>query len=147
MTLQNLLGRTLEKIEPNRQQTIRLLDAAKRNLADAQITTLSRENQFDAAYKSIMQLATLALHVNGYRTLTSRPGHHQTVIQTLSQTIGLPIEEMIVLDALRKQRNLLDYSGDLVPDSTVQECVMSAKALLLQVTKWLEENMPRNNPT
>lgn len=106
MTLQNLLGVSLDAVRPDREQAMRLLAAAERNLADAQLAALSNENRFDAAYKAIMQLAMLALHANGFRTLTSRPGHHQTAIQTLPQTIGLPVERMIVLDALRKQRNL-----------------------------------------
>jgi hypothetical protein len=114
MTLQNLLGVSLDAVRPDREQAMRLLAAAERNLADAQLAALSNENRFDAAYKAIMQLAMLALHANGFRTLTSRPGHHQTAIQTLPQTIGLPVERMIVLDALRKQRNLSDYSGDVV---------------------------------
>ncbi|WP_241021077.1 DNA-binding protein [Burkholderia sp. Ac-20344] len=113
MTLQNLLGISLDAVQPDREQATRLLSAAERNLADAQLAGLSNENRFDAAYKAIMQLAMLALHANGFRTLTSRPGHHQTAIQTLPRTIGLPVERMIVLDALRKQRNLSDYSGDV----------------------------------
>jgi len=43
-------------------------------LLDARLDALSQENRFDAAYKAIMQLAMLALHANGFRTLTSRPG-------------------------------------------------------------------------
>ncbi|WP_258180506.1 hypothetical protein [Burkholderia multivorans] len=88
MTLQNLLGISLEAIEPDRAQVTRLLAAAERNLTDARLVGLSNENRFDAAYKAIMQLAMLALHANGFRPLTSRLGHHQTAIQTLSQTIG-----------------------------------------------------------
>jgi len=34
-------------------------------------------------------------------------------IQTLPLTVGLPQPKVILLDALRKQRNLADYSGDL----------------------------------
>jgi hypothetical protein len=86
MSLQNLLGISLEAVEPNAQQVALLLAAADRNIADAQITKLSEENQFDAAYKAIMQLAMLGLLANGYRTLTSKPGHHQTAIQTLALT-------------------------------------------------------------
>jgi len=59
MTLENLLGLTLEKITPNRQQITLLLSAAKRNLVDAEIPNLSNENKFDAAYKGIMQLSGL----------------------------------------------------------------------------------------
>ncbi|MBU9126931.1 DNA-binding protein [Burkholderia multivorans] len=142
MTLQNLLGISLEAIEPDRAQVMRLLAAAERNLTDARLAGLSNENRFDAAYKAIMQLAMLALHANGFRSLTSRPGHHQTAIQTLSQTIGLPVGRMIVLDALRKQRNLSDYSGDVVPMSAVDECFDSAAALMADVKAWLVANKP-----
>ncbi|SOE46946.1 hypothetical protein ODI_R0553 [Orrella dioscoreae] len=39
--------------------------AANRNIADARIASLSEENQFDAAYKAIMQLAMVGLLANG----------------------------------------------------------------------------------
>jgi len=86
----------------------RLLSAAKLNIADAHVKEISAENRFDAAYKAIMQLANTALQANGFRTLTSKPGHHMTMIQTLTQTIGLDKQQVIVLDALRKQRNVAD---------------------------------------
>jgi len=142
MTLQNLLGISLDSIAPNRETIARLLAAAQRNLLDARLDALSQENRFDAAYKAIMQLAMLALNANGFRTLTSRPGHHQTAIQSLTLTIGLSTDRMIVLDALRKQRNLSDYSGDLVTDAAVRECMSSATALLADVQKWLTVNRP-----
>lgn len=80
MTLDNLLGRMLEKMEPDALAIERLLEAAARNIKDAKLEALSNENRFDAAYKAIMQLANAALQANGFRTLTSRPGHHQTMI-------------------------------------------------------------------
>lgn len=140
MTLQNLLGKTLDAVAPSRDTVARLLAAAERNLTDAALPALSSENRFDAAYKAIMQCAMIALHANGYRTLTSRPGHHQTAIQALPQTVGLATEEMIVLDALRKQRNLADYDGDPVPDSTARDCLACAKSLLDMLKKWLSMN-------
>ena len=142
MTLQNLLGISLDAVAPERTQAARMLAAAERNLIDAQLPALSTESRFDIAYKAIMQLAMLALYANGYRTLTSRPGHHQTAIQTLTLTTGLPAEQVRVLDALRKQRNLADYSGDLVPDSAMQECLSSATILLAHVKAWLQVNRP-----
>jgi hypothetical protein len=47
-----------------------------------------------------------------------------------------------VLDALRKQRNLSDYSGDLIPDSAATECVASATDLLAHVRAWLAAHRP-----
>lgn len=120
----------------------RLLSAAERNIADSHIIEISSENRFDAAYKAIMQSSNAALQANGYRTLTSKPGHHMTMIQVLSQTIGLDKQTVIVLDVLRKQRNVADYSGDIVPASAVDECVKHAENLLHDVNAWLKENKP-----
>ncbi len=142
MTLMNLLGISLDTVAPDRAQVARLLAAAQRNIVDAQLQGLSSENRFDAAYKAIMQMAMVALNANGYRTLTSKPGHHQTALQTLPLTVGLAQPQVIVLDALRKQRHLADYSGDLVPDSAAAECLASAKALLAHLRAWLAANKP-----
>jgi hypothetical protein len=142
MTLKNLLGISLDEVKADKGQIGKLLAAAMRNIADAQLEQLSAENRFDAAYKAAMQIAMVSLNANGYRTLTSKPGHHQTAIQTLSQTVGLPQAKVIVLDALRKQRNVADYSGDLVSDAAVAECLASAKELLAHVRAWLAANRP-----
>ncbi|MEY4564272.1 MAG: hypothetical protein RLZZ618_3549 [Pseudomonadota bacterium] len=141
--MQNLLGISLETISPDKAVVGKLLSAAQRNLEDAQLVGLSAENRFDAAYKAVMQLAIVALHAHGYRTLTSKPGHHQTGLQTLTTSVGLPQSQVIVLDALRKQSNLSDYSGDTVPDSAVGACLDSADALMAHVKAWLEKNRPQ----
>ena len=122
MSLQNLLGISLETVEPNAQHVALLRAAAERNIADAQIAGLSEENQFDA----------------GYRTLTSKPGHHQTAIQTLALTVQWPAEKIWPLDALRKQRNLTDYSGEPVSKAAVDSCLSNAKALQAHVHAWLQ---------
>ena len=140
MSLKNLLGISLDGITADKAHVAKLIAAAERNIADAQLQGLSTENRFDAAYKAIMQLATVALNAHGYRTLTSKPGHHQTAIQTLPLTVGLPRPKVIVLDALRKQRNLADYSGDLVPEAIAAECLANAKELRAHVRGWLEAN-------
>jgi len=130
MTLDNLIGISVESIEPDPLTIRRLLAAAKRNIQDSHLSGLSNENRFDAAYKAIMQIANAALQARGFRTLTSKPGHHQTMIQSLVKTLNVDFETMIVLDALRKQRNVADYSGDLVTDVAVKECIAQAELLL-----------------
>lgn len=130
MTLDNLIGISVESIEPDPLTIRRLLAAAKRNIHDSHLSGLSNENRFDAAYKAIMQIANAALQTRGFRTLTSKPGHHQTMIQSLVKTLEVDFERVIVLDALRKQRNVADYSGDLVMDVAVKECIAQAELLL-----------------
>ncbi len=47
-----------------------------------------------------------------------------------------------MLDALRKQRNLSDYSGDLISDAASAECLSCAIDLLAHVRRWLEVRRP-----
>lgn len=87
MTLQNLLAiRQLQEYSADPAAVRKLLDAARRNLADARVTEISADNRFDAAYKCLMQCAMLGLWANGYRTSTSKPGHHQWATPWASPT-------------------------------------------------------------
>jgi hypothetical protein len=143
MSLDNLLKiKQLQLHNPSNEALLRLLDAVKRNIADAHIEAVSGENRFDAAYKSILQCAMLGLWLNGYRTSTSQPGHHQTAIQTLPTTIGLSQTTVIILDSLRKQRNVSDYEGDPVSDQAVTECIKQAELLIDYLNKWITKNRP-----
>jgi hypothetical protein len=143
MSLQNLLEiGSLDKAEPRRDDVQRLLAAAERNLGDAGVTDISDENRFDAAYKCVMQCAIAGLLANGYRTSTSKPGHHQTAIQSLPTAIGLDKETMVELDELRKLRNCDDYEGEPISPSAVEQAQTHAKALLAQVRAWLGEHHP-----
>ena len=47
---------------------------------------------------------------------------------------------MIILDALRKQRNVSDYEGDPVSDEAVTECIKQAGYLLNHLETWIREN-------
>lgn len=146
MTLNNLLGLSLEAIEPDTASIERLLEAAQASLNDARLPDLSCEGRFDMAYKAIMQAANAALQANGFRTLTSKPGHHQTMIQTLPRTIGLDTATMVLLDQMRKQRNVIDFSGDLVSESLAAEAVKQAAALLVMTRAWIRAEKPHLLP-
>lgn len=143
MSLENLLKiNKLQTYNPSRESVQRLLQAAARNIEDARIAEISGETRFDAAYKCIMQCAMVALWVHGYRTSTSQPGHHQVAIHTLPITVGLDQGTVIVLDALRKQRNINDYEGDPISEQAVVECIKQAEQLYKVVTAWLAINRP-----
>jgi hypothetical protein len=44
------------------------------------------------------------------------------------------------LDALRKQRNLTEYTGDIIPDSAFMDCLTHAQSLYALTLDWLENN-------
>lgn len=114
----------------------------QRSLADAAVESISDETRFDAAYKAVMQCALVALLAAGYRPVTSEPGHHQTMIQSLPLTLGLPNDTWVVLDALRRQRNANDYTGQPIAPATVTECLSQARSL----QKTLLAHLRRHHP-
>jgi uncharacterized protein (UPF0332 family) len=140
ITLHNLVGISLDSIEVDRYRVLRLIEAAQSSLQDAKHEFNSNESRFDLAYKAIMQLANAALQAKGYRVLTSKPGHHQLMLQALPLTIGLDKTALILLDQLRKQRNAIDYSGDIVSDALTTEVIAQAETLLKLVQACLTSN-------
>ena len=144
VSLQNLLKiGQLKEHPPDAAEVQRLLAAAARNLADARVTTISPETRFDAAYKAIMQAALAAVMAHGYRPDTNRPGHHVTLVQGLPLTIGLPPARVTVIDTLRRKRNLSDYTGEDIDDSSAEHCIAEADRLLQEVTIWLTAHRPQ----
>jgi len=147
VSLGNLLKIGQIKQHPSEPEEIeRLLTAARRNLGDARVTSISTETRFDAAYKAIMQSALAALMMHGYRPDTNRPGHHMTVVQSLPLTLGMNAKRVAVLDTLRRQRNATDYTGDLIDGSTTNNCIDEASRLLEDVLGWRKTNRPELIP-
>lgn len=147
MSLENLLKIGQLKTHPAEAREIeQLLSAARRNLRDARITSISAETRFDAAYKAIMQSALAALMMHGYRPDTNRPGHHMTVVQSLSLTMGIESKRVVVLDTLRRQRNVADYTGDDIDASTAEHCIAEAEKLIDDVVVWRKSKRPELVP-
>ena len=57
MSLENLPGISLERVNPDRDTVRRLLDAAARHIADAKVKLISAETRFSSAYTAIRMLA------------------------------------------------------------------------------------------
>lgn len=144
MSLENLLKIGQVKTHPvDATEIEQLLTAARRNLRDARVTSISAETRFDAAYKAIMQSSLAALMMHGYRPDTNRPGHHMTVVQSLPLTIGIESKRVVVLDALRRQRNVSDYTGDDVDESMAEHCVAEGERLIDEVIAWRKSSRPQ----
>lgn len=116
----------------------KMLMSAQSRLDDAVRMGNSMETRFDCAYTAIRAVADAALLQYGYRTSTSKPGHHQTTLQCLVHTLGVDAMTVRVLDGLRKQRNLCDYDGDLVTEGMLDECLSQARVLLAIATEKFE---------
>ena len=115
----------------------KMLNVAYSRLQDAKRPENSLETRFDCAYTAIRAVADAALLKHGFRTSTSKPGHHQTTLQCLVHTLGVDPLTVRVLDGLRKQRNLSDYDGESITEAVFRECLDQAEALLALAHKVL----------
>lgn len=57
MSLQNLVGVSLEAITPQKETVRRLLAGAARHIADAKVKAVSAETRFASAYTAIRMIA------------------------------------------------------------------------------------------
>lgn len=141
MSLENLLQTGhLKEHAVDAAEIQKVLAAARRSLKDARVEQISLELRFDAAYNSILQNGIAALMVNGYRPSTNQPGHHKTILQLLPKTTGLPGNRWVVLDALRRKRNVINYDGEDIDEGSLQQCVEQAERLQEEISAWLAEN-------
>jgi hypothetical protein len=120
----------LDAVPFSAELLVKMLNVAHSRLQDAKRADNSMETRFDCAYTAIRAVADAALLKQGFRTSTSKPGHHQTTLQCLVHTLGVEPSTVRVLDSLRKQRNLTDYDGELITNSLLKECVDQAESLL-----------------
>ncbi len=143
MTLQNLVGVSLDTVIPSRQTIQRLLDGAARNIADRPSERRKCRDTIQQCIHGDFECSpTLSCMLTDIETLTSRPGHHQTAIQALQLTLGLEQRVLVRLDALRKQGNATEYSGDMIPETAVAECLVRAEGLQAIAITWLKSNRP-----
>lgn len=142
MTLENLIGKGLQREHTSQAEIARFLAKITIKLKDAQNETLSLDTRFDIAYEALLQIGLAALRANGYRP-DSRGGHHVLALQTLVTTINYPQEKTRLLDEFRRQRGLGLYDGSFDP-SAAEVATVIAEAVKLQqrLRQWLAENHP-----
>lgn len=127
----------LDAVPSSAELLAKMLAAANSRLQDARRADNSPETRFDCAYTAIRAVADAALLKQGFRTSTSKPGHHQTTLQCLVHTLGVEPSTVRVLDGLRKQRNLTDYDGEVITQAMLQECLALAEELLALASRKL----------
>lgn len=137
-----MLGRGLEKADPSRDEVARYLTKIHRKVEDSKRKTNHLDTRFDIAFEALLQLALLALRVNGYRT-TSAAGHQQIAIQLLPKSIGVAPSDIRALDEYRKKRSIGLYEADFEPSAEEVKAVTAAVDRLLQsLLAWMRKHRP-----
>ena len=123
--------------EATREEVADLLAVVDRDLEDAAIARLSTDWRLGIAYNAALQLATLALAVEGYRP--GRERAHERAILSLRYTVGTPTKVIDLLDAVRRKRNQINYERAGTTSSTeARELHQIVTELRGEVVQWLK---------
>lgn len=143
MTLKDLLADG--RVRPHRtsaKEVADLLRVVDRDLADAEIPQLSTDRRFATAYNAALQLATIALHVAGFRAFGT--GHHWATLHVLPEIMGSQAQVRAdYLDNCRSKRNVTDYDrvGE-ISQREVEEILAEVRAFRGDLLDWLKRNHP-----
>ena len=142
MTLENLIGKGLQREPASAVEIRRFLDKIATKLNDAQNQQISLDTRFDTAYEALLQIGLVALRANGLRP-DSRGGHHLLALQTLNKSIGYPQDRLRLLDEFRRQRAAGLYDGSFAPSEAEVEAILDTVADLKQhLEQWLQAQHP-----
>lgn len=119
----------------------KLLSVVDRDLRDAAVAGLSSDAKGNFAYSAALQLATLALHAEGYRP--GRERHHERAIGSLRFTIGASQDTVDFLDLARRKRSSAQYSeaGGTSSKEAAEMLEVAAK-LRHDVLEWMKKKHP-----
>ncbi len=142
MTLENLIGKGLQREPASVEEIRRFLAKIGTKLKDAGKDSISLDSRFDLAYEALLQIGLAALRANNLRP-DSRGGHHVLALQTLHNSIGYPREKLRLLDEFRRQRATGLYDGSFVPTQTeLDELRATAAELKAHLEAWLIKHHP-----
>ncbi len=142
MTLRDWLdNRWLVEHRASPEEIADLLAVVDRDLEDAGLDRLSADWRLGISYNAALQLATLALAAEGYRT--DRQRAHERAILSLRFTVELEEDHITVLDGVRRKRNVASYErAGTASASEAEEIFQLARDLRTRVLEWLERNHP-----
>ncbi|MDZ4253401.1 MAG: hypothetical protein U1A72_12610 [Sulfuritalea sp.] len=142
MTLENLIGKGLQREPASAEEIRRFLAKISTKLTDAGKDSISLDSRFDLAYEALLQIGLAALRANNLRP-DSRGGHHVLALQTLHTSIGYPREKLRLLDEFRRQRATGLYDGSFVPtQAELDELRATAAELKAHLEAWLIKHHP-----
>lgn len=120
----------------------RLLSIVDRDLKDAAVRGLSSDAKGNLCYNACLQLATLAMHAEGYRP--GRDRAHERAIGSLRFTVGTSGETIDFLDLARRKRNSAQYgAAGGTSSKEAAELLTVATKLRDDVEAWMKKKHPK----
>ena len=72
----------------SKQEINDLKKVVEREINDASVQAISNDRRFACSYNAALQLAHIVLAAAGYRTNSTKPGHHKSTFEAVALIIG-----------------------------------------------------------
>jgi hypothetical protein len=132
----------LKAEQPSREEIDSLFSIVRRSLKDAEVTAISDDLRFQAAFSAALTAANIALRASGFRTRV-QTGHHQKIVESLELTLKANSLTIRKLKAFSKKRNAISYdSAGNISEQELEEVINLARQLQITVTSWIKEHHP-----
>jgi len=131
----------LKQHKTSKNEIKQLLAVFDRDIADAQLKSVSADRRFATAYNAALTICAAFLAASGYRA--TGEGHHYFLIQSLAFTLQLDADTIKEFNRFRQKRNTIDYERiGAVSEKEVQEMLELARSIQGKLEIWLKENYP-----
>ena len=136
----------IQRVPPNREHALKLLEQAEAHLASAaSFVDTDPPGAYTLQYEAARKALTAVLAVRGIR-VTSKGGH--TSIYAAVRAGMTPEDKSTVkpFDRLRERRNAIAYLDEGVDDVTVEE-VLQAAPVCKGIVRWASKQVPLTERT
>ncbi len=123
----------VEGVAADPAAAVRLLEQARRQLADAESPALSPESSFALAYQAALKTLIASLLAQGER-VSSGSGGHVVIVREGTRALGLDRELSTRLDRMRRTRHATFYDLDEVSAAMVQSALADTAAVVEAAT-------------
>lgn len=129
--------------EPTSRNEIKdLMTIVERDLKDADVSAMSDDRRFEAAFNAARTLANIAVRACGYR-VPMQIGHHVKMIESLEVTVHADSKLINRLKAFSKKRNATSYdSAGNVSKQELKSVIETAGQMKATVLAWLQKSHP-----
>ncbi len=147
MTLEELSRNELIRLTPTSSREIHdLWKLVERDLSSATTAGLPLDWQFAIAYHAVLQLATIVLRCEGYRS-ASGP-HHTVTFTALAAVAGEELGDLAeYFQACRTKRNIVEYdrAGEISQEEVVK-LLDAARQFRKWAVGWIKTKHPDLTP-
>jgi hypothetical protein len=142
---QLLANHDVQRHETSKRELDEIRALIARDLADAQVRSVSADRRFATAYNAALQSATMAIACAGYR-VTAKTGHHKVTVDAITLALGAAAGPYAdYLETCRRKRNVIDYTrAKVATDSEAEEIVRKAKEFHELVETWIGSKFARS---